>query len=130
MDGLGHKKSLMITMALAGTASLFFIFTQNIYLLIILLGIFTIGRSGGINVTRAFISTNIAEEIRATGMSINDTFQYLARVIGPLIAGLLIDFTHIFSPFIMCFILALIAIVLLFFEESIFNFLNKKRGVN
>ncbi|MDD4662064.1 MAG: MFS transporter [Candidatus Pacebacteria bacterium] len=124
MDRMGHKKSLAITSILIAISSLFFIYTKNIVFLILLLGIFTIGRAGGLNITKAFISTNIAEEIRATGMSISDTFQYLARVIGPLIAGLLIDFSSINSPFIMCFILGLVGTLMMIFKDQIFDLFN------
>jgi len=124
MDGMGHKKSLIITSLLIAISSIFFIYTKNIFVFILLMGLFTIGRAGGLNITKAFISTNVAEEIRATGMSISDTFQYVARVIGPLIAGLLIDFGSINAPFIMCFVLALIGMFVMIFKDNIFNVFN------
>ncbi|MFA5714675.1 MAG: MFS transporter [Candidatus Paceibacterota bacterium] len=123
MDRMGHKNSLIITCSLVAASSIFFIINKNIILLIIMFGLFTVGRAGGLNVTRAFISSNIAEELRATGMSINDIFQYLARVIGPIIAGLLIDFSGATSPFIICFALALLAAIAMIFKDRIFRFL-------
>ena len=123
MDKMGHRNSLIITSSLVAIASIFFILSQNIILLIVLLGIFTVGRAGGLNVARAFISENVAEELRATGMAISDTFQYVARVIGPLAIGLFIDFQGIFSPFIACFILAIIAVIIMIFKDKIFHFL-------
>lgn len=124
MDRAGHKKSLIITSSFVALASIFFILTKNVILLIVLLGIFTVGRAGGLNVTRAFISSNVAEEVRATGMSISDTIQYLARVIGPLFAGFLIDFSGINYPFVACFIVALIAVVAMVFKDRIIRFFN------
>jgi|GEM_PF-1511579 len=124
MDKMGHKKSLIITCSLIAVSSIFFIINNNIILLIIMFGLFTVGRAGGLNVTRAFISSNVAEEMRATGMSINDFFCYLARVMGPIIAGLLIDFSGATSPFIICFILALFATMVMLFKDSIFRLLN------
>lgn len=124
MDRMGHKNSLIITSLFIVIASIFFILNKNIILLIVLFGLFTVGRAGGLNITKAFISTNVAEELRATGMSISDTFQYLARVIGPLVAGLLIDFNGVLAPFIMCFILASIGTLIMIFKDKIFSFLN------
>ncbi|MFA5755009.1 MAG: MFS transporter [Candidatus Paceibacterota bacterium] len=125
MDRMGHKKSLVFTSLLVAISTIFFITTKNIFFLIALIGLFTIGRAGGLNITKSFISSNIAEELRATGMSINDTFQYLARVIGPLIAGLLIDFNGNYAPFIMCFFLASIAAIAMLFKDKVFKLFNQ-----
>jgi MFS family permease len=129
MDRMGHKNSLIITSFFVAIASIFFILTKNTILLIILFALFTLGRAGGLNITKAFISTNITEELRATGMSISDTFQYLARVIGPLIAGLLIDFNGIVSPFMMCFVLALIAAIVMILKDNIFRIFNLPNSI-
>jgi MFS family permease len=120
MDKMGHRNSLIITSFFVAISSIFFILTQNIAILIVLFGLFTIGRAGGLNITRAFVSTNIAEELRATGMSIGDTFQHLAKVIGPLITGLLIDYNGTAFPFIVCSILALIAVIAMISKDNIF----------
>lgn len=124
MDKMGHKNSLIVTSLFVAAASIFFIFTHNIILLIVLFGLFTIGRAGGLNITRAFVSTNVAEELRATGMSIGDTLQHLAKVIGPLIIGLLIDYNGAVFPFVVCFILALVATLAMIFKDRIFHFFN------
>lgn len=124
MDKMGHKNSLIITCALVALSSILFIINNNIIFLIMMFGLFTVGRAGGLNVTRSYISSNVAEELRATGMSINDIFCYLARIIGPIIAGLLIDFKGAASPFIVCFIVGLIATIAMIFKDNIFRFLN------
>lgn len=124
MDKMGHNNSLVITSFFVAIASIFFILSKNIILLTVLLGVFTVGRAGGLNVARAFISENVAEELRATGMAISDTFQYIARVIGPLAIGLFIDLKGIFSPFIACFMLAIIAVIIMIFKDRIFRLLN------
>ncbi|MFA5431638.1 MAG: MFS transporter [Candidatus Paceibacterota bacterium] len=124
MDRMGHKKALIITCFLVTISSIVFIISNNVILLIIMFGLFTVGRAGGLNVTRSYISSNVAEELRATGMSINDIFCYLARIIGPIIAGLLIDFRGAASPFIICFIVGLLATLLMIFKDNIFHLLN------
>lgn len=109
MDKMGYQKSLLITSIMMGVTFLL-LFSNNFWLAIIVLGIFTIGRAGGLNIVRAFISEKIPEEVRATGMSINDTAQYSARVIAPLIVGFLIDLVGINSPFILLIILTTFSI--------------------
>ena len=121
MDKMGHNKSLILTTFLIAVSSIVFIINNNIILLIIMFGLFTVGRAGGLNVARSFISSNVAEELRATGMSINDIVQYLARVIGPILTGILIDLSGATSPFILCFVVATLGIIIMTFKDKIFN---------
>lgn len=123
MNNMGHKNSLIITSFLIALSSIFFILTENVLLLIILLGLFTIGRAGGLNITKSFISVIITPESRATGMAISDNFQYIARVVGPLVAGLLIDFSSINTSFILCSVLGIIAVFSMIFKDNILKIL-------
>jgi MFS family permease len=121
MDKMGYQKSLLVTSLMMGITFLL-VFSNNFWLAIIVLGIFTIGRAGGLNIVRAFISENIPEEVRATGMSINDTAQYSARVVAPLVVGFLIDLVGINAPFILLFILTILSIIGLILIKKIKRF--------
>lgn len=118
LEIMKKKYSLMITTILVGISVTFVIFTHNIIAITLLFGIFIIGRAGGLNVTRSFISENFGENIRATGMSISDTAQYIAKIIGPVIAGLIIDFINIEASFIFISVVAVMGIILLIISEK------------
>ena len=119
---------LILTTGLVGISIFAAIFIHSLIGISLLLGVFTIGRAGGLNITRSFISENIGENIRATGMSISDTAQYIARIIGPLIAGFLIDLISIEASFIFISIAAIIGVILMLFykTKNLTNF--KKAG--
>ena len=122
--------SLIITTILIGISIAFMIFTHNIIAIIFLLGVFTIGRAGGLNIARSFISENLDENIRATGMSISDTVQSIAKIIGPITAGLLIDFINIEASFIFISIVATIGIILLItYEKNTLHKLDKMEKI-
>jgi MFS family permease len=113
MESLGKENSLIITMLLAGFSFLAMMFVSNLAGIAILTGIFITGRAGGLNVARAFISDNLHEDFMTTGMSISDMVQYVARIVGPLFAGLLIDLFAIQSVFISVFAFSLLGTGLL-----------------
>lgn len=115
LEKIRKDYSLILTTFLIGISIFITIFVHYLLGIAFLLGIFTIGRAGGLNITRSFISENLGENIRATGMSISDTVQYTARVIGPLFAGILIDKISIEASFISISAIAAIGIILLIF---------------
>lgn len=84
LEKLNKYSALILTIFLAGFSSLCFILFHSFLILIPIIAIFTLGRAGTLNIARAFISENLTEELRATGMSISDFSQYLARTISPL----------------------------------------------
>ena len=85
-------------------------FVSSLIGIMVLTGLIIMGRAGGLNITRAFISDHMSEELRATGMSISDFVQYTARIIGPMTAGLLIDLFAIQSVFITAFAMSLVGV--------------------
>lgn len=113
IEAIRKDNSLILTTSLIGISIFAAIFIHSLAGMSLLLGVFTIGRAGGLNITRSFISENLGENIRATGMSISDTVQYIAMIIGPLIAGLLIDLINIETSFIFISITAIIGIILI-----------------
>lgn len=115
LEGINKTYSLLLTTFLVGISCFLLIFVHSLIGIILLLGIFTIGRAGGLNITRSFISENLGENIRATGMSVSDTTQYLARVVGPPFAGILIDKISIEASFILISAIATMGIILLIF---------------
>jgi len=120
LEKIKKYSALILTISLSGLVSLIFIFTHSFWLLILLIAIFTLGRAGSLNVARAFISENLSEEIRATGMSINDFVQYLARTISPLFFGALIDiFKNPYPVFLFSFLISLVSIAILIFVSKI-----------
>ena len=115
LEEVNKTYSLLLTTFLAGISCFVLIFVHSLIGIILLLGIFTIGRAGGLNITRFFVSENLGENIRATGMSVSDTTQYIARVVGPLFAGILIDKINIQTSFISISAIAALGIILLIF---------------
>ena len=113
LEELDKTYSLLLTTFLIGISTLFIVFVHSLAGIVLLLGVFTIGRAGGLNITRSFLSENLGENIRATAMSINDTSQYIARFIGPPFAGILIDKININASFISIPIIAILGILLL-----------------
>lgn len=92
LESLGLFKALILSMALTGIPYLFMGFAGEIVLITTLSGIFFIGRAGGLNIARSYISQNTGENQRATGISLVDTFHFLGAFIGPIFAGLVLDF--------------------------------------
>ena len=77
-------------------------------------GFISVGRAGGLNVARSFISNMLDKNLSATGISVTDTFHYVGRVIGPLYAGLLIDFVAFSVLFASVGVLSILSILVLF----------------
>lgn len=117
LERIKKYSGLILTIFLCGVSSLLFILFPSFWALIPIIAIFTLGRAGTLNVARAFISENLSEEIRATGMSISDFSQYLARTISPLFFGFLIDlFDKNPQPvFFLSLLISLISITILNF---------------
>jgi MFS family permease len=115
LEKIKKDYSLIFTTFLIGVSTFILIFVHHLLGIILLLGIFTMGRAGGLNITRSFISENLGENIRATGMSISDTVQYIARFVGPPLAGILIDKINIQASFISISAIAALGIILLIF---------------
>jgi len=75
-------------------------YVKDVIGIILIVGIASVGRAGGLNVARSFLSKRVDQNLSATGMAVTDTFHYLGRVIGPLYAGLIVDlfaFSLLFS---------------------------------
>lgn len=113
LERMNKIYSLILTTFLVGISIFFTVFVHNLIGIALLLGVFTIGRAGGLNITRSFVSKNLGENIRATGMSISDTSQYTGRIIGPLLTGILIDKINIEVSFIFISVVAAMGIILL-----------------
>lgn len=114
----GKKISLILTTFLVGLSCVFLIFINSLIGIVFLLGIFTLGRAGGLNITRSFISEILNENLRATGMSISDFAQYLGKFIGPPFAGVLIDKINIFASFASISIISILGILLLILYQG------------
>jgi MFS family permease len=111
--------SLILTMLFIGISAISIIFVHNLLGIAFLFGIFTIGRAGGLNITRSFISENLEESIRATGMSINETTNFIAGFLGPLFAGILADKLAVEASFISISFITLCTIFLLLIYSKI-----------
>lgn len=94
------KKETSLTFSIILMSAPFFLFAlfQDIITLAILSGVFTLGRAGGLNIARAFMSDNTAASSRAGSMAFVDTLLFIGRIVGPIFGGLVIDFINI--PFL------------------------------
>ncbi len=118
LEGKRKKISLILTTFLVGLSCVFLIFINSLIGIVFFLGIFTLGRAGGLNITRSFISEVLNENLRATGMSISDFAQYLGRIVGPPFAGVLIDKINIFASFGSISIISILGIILLILYQE------------
>ena len=109
--------ALIFTTFLIGFSVFAIIFIQSMVGIILLIAVFTIGRAGGLNIARSFISENLSKNIRATGMAIVGNTQHIGRIAGPFFAGLLIDFVNIKVSFIFIFIVAAFGIISLIIHQ-------------
>lgn len=98
LEKVKREPSLIITLLLMTVPFFLFALFQDILSLAVLAGVFTLGRAGGLNIARAFVSDNISVGARASGIALIDTMYYVGRVTGPLYAGALIDLVSI--PFL------------------------------
>ena len=113
LENIKKEYSLFLTTFLIGFSILALAVIQSMLGIILLVTIFTIGRAGGLNIARSFVSENMDENIRATGMAINDNIQHAGRMIGPLLAGFLIDFTNIQACFLATAGISILGIIFL-----------------
>lgn len=113
LEKIDKSSAMILMMSLILFSTIGTILTHNLIFLGVFLGIFTTGRAGGLNIARAFLSENLEENIRATGMSLNDTFYYIAMTVGPIFAGILIDKINIETPFIFISAMAFLGMILL-----------------
>ena len=118
MESIKSSYSLILAISLIGASVLIIIFVQNMIGIILLLGAFIIGRAGGVNIARSFISKNLSENIRATGMAISDNVRHIGKFAGPLIAGLLIDLIDIRASFIFVFVMATLGVISLIIYQK------------
>lgn len=95
LDKIRKEASLVIGLVLMAVPFLLFALFQDILMLAVLSGIFTLGRAGGLNIARAFVSDSVDQRYRASGIATVDTSLFLGRIAGPLIGGLIIDFINI-----------------------------------
>lgn len=113
VEKVKKEYSMIVTTLMVGVSFLVMMYVSSLIGIMLLTGIFVIGRTGGLNIARAFLADHLEEDVRSTGMSFSDTMQYSARIIGPLFAGFLIDFYTIQSVFILVFVISLIGVALL-----------------
>jgi MFS family permease len=98
LEKVNKNASLIATMVLMAVPFFMFALFQDILTLAVLTGVFTLGRAGGLNIARAFVSDNVSIGTRASGIALIDSVYYIGRVTGPLYAGAVIDIASI--PFV------------------------------
>jgi MFS family permease len=105
--------SLIIIFSLIGFSIFFMIFFNNLILFSLLLAIFTLGRAGGLNLSRSLISEILVNDLKATGIAFCNTIYSLGLLCGPFLAGLLIDFINIKASFVFVFFVSVFSILFL-----------------
>lgn len=98
LEKRGREGSLILSLVLVALPFFLFSFFRDIVSLVVLAGVFILGRAGGLNIGRAFASDRTGSGGRAGGMVFIDTSFYMGRIAGPLFAGLVIDTVSI--PFL------------------------------
>jgi MFS family permease len=122
MHAIRKEYSLSLMLLAAGIAAGSMFLFPGMLTLAVLMGIFITGRAGGLNVARSFFSDHINEAYKSTGMSISDMVQYSARIVGPIAAGLLIDFSGAGTAFASIFVFSVLgAALLMAYRIKVYN---------
>jgi MFS family permease len=95
LEGLPKGSSLVLLLLLMVLPFVLLTVARDMVSLALIAAIFTIGRAGSLNISRAFIASSTSTGNRAKGMATIDTVFYIGRFGGPLFAGALIDMVSI-----------------------------------
>lgn len=118
VEDIKKETLLIIMLLLMGASSILMLFVNNLYVLIFVAGFLILGRAGGLNVCKSFITKYFDEEIRGTGMALVASVQNLSKFISPLIAGFLIDTYSSVMPFYIMSGLSLLGIGLVLISRK------------
>lgn len=117
-DNIGRKPTLMFGIGINAIATLLIIFSGSFWPLLFLMMMRGLGRAA-INPSLTAIFSNIVSTAkRGRAMGILNVFQNFGLVIGSFLGGFLYDAASSETPFIACFIIALIGIVIVLFMVS------------
>ncbi|MEE9323127.1 MAG: MFS transporter [Candidatus Aenigmarchaeota archaeon] len=111
-ERFSKEKALVIIMLLTSFAFFAMNYAYEIITLSLIFALFAIGRGGGLNITRAFISENTSQEMRSTGMAFVDTLHFGGGILGPVSAGLLIDLVSIQSVFFLLLGISILGVLI------------------
>jgi len=117
-DSVGRKPTLILGKVVNAFATFLIIFSGGFWPLLFLMMLRGFGRAA-INPSLTAIFSNVASvSKRGRAMGIFNAFQNVGLVVGSSIGGFLYEISSSETPFIACFIVALIGVVIVLFTVS------------
>ncbi len=91
LEGRRRRGTMALFFALMGISMALLSLTTAMLAVIVLVGVGYLGRTGALNIARARVATELPAERQGSGMAVIDTVFSVGQIIGPVLAGLLID---------------------------------------
>ena len=99
LEGVRKEKSLILGLLIISLSFFLLNYATELFTISILTGVFMVGRNMCLNLSRSFLSGHVSNERMATGMSMVDMIHFGGAMIGPFVAGMLIDFVSFSAVF-------------------------------